>query len=530
MKKIVKIYGLISLLVVLFIACSDNYLNTIPSSSVQKEELFGDVNKAKMAINGIARLMVSQYDNDSGYGQVFCGEGTIKFIFGEYLGENFSRAALTSGNWPRIMNGQMLSDNTQIYSKYIWYYYYTLIGNANEFLANIDHIEVTESEEAVADFLKAQALVYRAYSYTQLVQFYCSRWVDSNNGTKVAKLNEGLVLRTEENRYEKDMPLVSSGEIYTQIYKDLDQAISLFTSSKQTRSNVWEPNINVACAVYARAAITKQDYPKAAEMASKAREGYPLMSNADYFLGFSKDNAEWIWGSYGGDDQTLHYYGFHSYMAYDAGTSVIRSYPVSMSKTLYEKIPETDIRKNLFLYPEDNSYSKTDGRYSSSANFAIKVREEHSTMTSSHRVAAYMSFKYSIAGSRGVGYINHFRSSEMYLIEAEAKYFIGGKELEIQGLMNELIRDSKRDEAYECTATGEDLLKEIKFYRAVELWGEGFDWLDKKRYNEPIVRLSFKDGGNFHSQYAGTIGVSSINNWVYVTPLYESENNNAMSN
>ena len=92
-----------------------------------------------------------------------------------------------------------------------------------------------------------------------------------------------------------------------------------------------------------------------------------------------------------------------------------------------------------------------------------------------------------------------------------------------------MTRDSGRDAEYECTATGADLLKEIKFYRAVELWGEGFDWFDKKRYNEPIVRLALGNGGNFGSAVAGTRAVDYGNRWTFVTPLIEKENNKALS-
>jgi len=518
MKNIIRSVSLVLMLALISSGCSEDYLNTYPTRYTPTETIFQDTKAAKMAVNGIARLMVSQYN---GYGQIFCGEGTIKYVFGEYLGENFSRPGAASGSY-NLMNGEYIDNDNATYNDYPWFYYYMLIGNANELLANIDNAEGPETER---QFLKAQAYTYRAYCYAQLVQFYCHRWVDSNNGTSLTKRRDGLVLRTEKNKNDKDLPLVSSGDIYTLIYSDLDEAISLFNSSGLSRKDVWEPDLNVAYAVYSRAAITRQDYSKASDMASKARAGYPLMTNTEYTSGFSADNKEWIWGSYGGSDQLLHYYGFHSYMAYDANTSYVRSYPICISKTLYDKIPDTDIRKGMFLDPKDDNYSKVNGVVST--NLAKEVRAAHPTMLSSHAVAAYMSFKFMIDGLRGVGYVNHFRSSEMYLTEAEAKYFTGD-EAGAQSLMNELIRDSKRDENYECTATGENLLKEIKFYRAVELWGEGFDWLDKKRYNEPIVRVSFADGGNFNTTTAREFDVDHKNKWTYVTPLKETENNEAM--
>ncbi|MDR2149164.1 MAG: RagB/SusD family nutrient uptake outer membrane protein [Tannerella sp.] len=516
--KNIKLQSLLLLLSVYFTACQSDYLDTVPTSTVSTATTFETTDNAKMAINGIARLMVMQQMAT----QTHCGEGTIKFLHGEYMGENFTRPALASG-WYTVMNGTFHENTTSIYAYYPWYYYYMLIGNANTVIANIDNAQGAETE---IQFIKAQALTYRAYCYMMLVQFYCYRWIDSNGGTSMTKFMDGLVLRTEENMDVMDIPLSSSGEIYAQIYKDLDEAIGLYEASELEREDVWEPNINVAYATYARAAITRQDYSKAAEMAPKARQGFALMPNADYVSGFSEPNDEWIWGSYGGEDQTLFFYGFHSYMAYDAGTSIIRTYPVCISKTLYDRIPETDVRKGMFLDPGTTAYT-TVGGIAASTDLAKSVYATYPTMTSAHTIAAYMSFKFSIGGSIGVGYINHFRSSEMILIEAEARYFnndITGA----QNLLNQLTRDSKRDEAYTCTATGTDLLNEIKFYRAVELWGEGFDWLDKKRYNDPITRLAFGDGGSFGSSAAVNREVGYGNKWTNVTPLIERENNKAL--
>ena len=519
--KIIKKITLMMVFASVFAGCSDTYMDTVPTSSASTQTIFESTTNAKQAVNGIARLMVSQYGD---FGQVFSGEGTIKFLFGEYLGENYSRPVLTG--WSTVMNATYLENTTSVnYNGYPWFYYYQLIGNANSIIASIDKAEGTEQER---QFIKAQALTYRAYCYTQLVQFYAYRWADSNNGALVSKRNNGLVIRTEENMAVTDVPLSSSGDVYKQIYKDLDEAIKLYNASALKRNNVWEPNIDVANAVYARAALNRQDYPTAAAKAAEARAGYPLMSNAEYTSGFSAPNKEWIWGSYGGEDQTLYYYGFHSYMAYDANTSIVRSYPNVISKELYDKIPPTDIRKGMFLDGTLYPYSKVNGILTNKAD-ETAVRAIRTTMVATHRISAYHSFKFSIKGSIGVGYINNFRTAEMYLIEAEAKYYQGGAQIQgAQAAMNALIKDSGRDANYSCTATGSALLSEIKTYRAIELWGEGFDWLDKKRYNEPLVRRNFNNGGSFADAMAITLDVNAGNKWTYFTPAREYEYNHAL--
>ena len=58
----------------------------------------------------------------------------------------------------------------------------------------------------------------------------------------------------------------------------------------------YKPNLNVAYAVYARAALTREDWANASKYAKLAREGYPLMSNSDYMDGgYHTPNSEWIW-------------------------------------------------------------------------------------------------------------------------------------------------------------------------------------------------------------------------------------------
>jgi hypothetical protein len=304
-----------------------------------------------------------------------------------------------------------------------------IIVNANLSINYIDDAEGLESEK---QFIKAQALTFRAYSFFMLSQLYCSRWKDSNNGA-----TDGLVLRLDVST--GDQALSTLAEAYGQVYSDIDEAIRLYQSSGKTRSNNYDPDINVAYAIYARAALTRQDYPKAATMAVNARNGYPLMSNSEYKAGFFNPNKEWIWSSYGASDETLYFYSYFAYIAYNSSASAVRTYPKCISKELYLKIPETDIRRDLFLDPKTDTYTTSSGV----AGAALKARAFalYPNLYSTATPYAYMQFKIGAADLPGVGNLNHFRSSEMYLIEAEAKYFQGGKEPEVQQLLVSLIKD-----------------------------------------------------------------------------------------
>lgn len=527
-KNIFKTILLMGIGFAVIISCSKDYLETQPQSSVSPEVVFESVANAKTAVNGISKMMTTQYLGTQGMN----GEGTIKSWYANFTGNDFQKCNQTG--WAPLWNSTYQERATSSYDYYPWFYYYKLIGNANQIIENIDNAEGTSDERA---FIKGQGLVYRAYSFLMLSQLYCHRWVDSNNGA-----DPGIVLRIDTSKGEQ--ALATLAETYQQIYADLDEAIRLFGESGLTREELYTefnkgiyqnyvgnifhlPDLSVAYAVYARAALTRNDWATAAKMAPLARKGHNLMSSEQYNSGFNYPNNEWIWGVYETEDQTLYYYSFYAYQGSNASSSNCRSYPCAISKELYDQIPVTDSRRNLWLEPTaeeyaDKNLSKTTGR--STGLLQTRARKEFaSKIYSTSYIFMYMQFKHLASFMPGGGCFNIFRSAEMYLIEAEALCMMGGRDAEVQALLNELNKN--HDAAYSCTKTGPDLLEEVKLYRRIDLWGEGFDWFDYKRWKQPIVRKSIKDGGSFHATYAITLKPEDANNWTWVIPNKEKDYN-----
>lgn len=504
---------IVAIIVVSMLAsCKKDYLDTKPTNATSPDDVFATTKSAAGAINGLAKLMTQQKLSSQG----FNGEGTIKMWYGNYPGNDFST---NLPGWSSVINLEYYATPTSTYTYYPWYYYYSIIGNANTIIASIDKAEGPEKEK---QFIKAQALTFRAYSYMMLAQLYGNRWSDSQNGATSA-----VVLRTEPTT--TDLPLSSLGDTYKLIYDDLNTAISLFTTSGLTRTaaQFYLPNINVAYATYARAALNRQDYTNAENYANKARQDNGLMTVAQYRSGFNTSNSEWIWGSYGALDETLFFYSYHAYIAYNSTASAVKSSPRSMSKTLWTKIPATDIRKALFLNPQGYVFDATTGLGNTAAfNYAKSL---YPLLQSDAKAYPYMQFKISNTDQAGVGNLNHFRSSEMLLIEAEAKYYLNKPAADIQALMNTLTKTSLRDPSYNCVSTGAALLAEIKTYRAIELWGEGFDFFDLKRWGDKIERKNYANGGNFVPTLDVTINPSEKNKWTIVTPARENDYNNLIN-
>lgn len=493
-------------------SCSSDYLNTNPTDSTSPETLYKTTENIKMAVNGLAKTMTMQHLGEQG----FNGEGTIKMYYGEYSGQNFR---VNLPGWANLINGSFYDSVDSIYDYYPWYYYYKLIGNANDILAYIDNAEGPLSEKK---YLRAQALSYRAYGYLMLNQLYGNRWVDSNGGT-----TKSVVLRLSI-KDPKDLSTSTLKEVYDQVYKDLDEAITLFKEASYTRpaGKFYYMDESVAHAIYARTAVTRQDYSVAEKEAGLARKNYALMSVSDYKNGFANPNNEWIWGSFGASDEQLHYYSYYSYLAYNSNAGSVRNYPKRMAKELYETIPVSDIRRDLFLNPSGydvKTYNNETGVAVAKSPLDVDARVKFPALQKDALVAAYMQFKFKANDLPGVGNMNHFRASEMYFIEAEAKHFLG-KDGEAAQLLEEVVAKSGRDSKYTCTKTGNALFEEIVKYRGIEFWGEGLDWFDMKRWNRSIVRKLASEGGNYPKELAKTLKPDeTAAKWTWKIPNKEND-------
>ena len=490
-------------------SCADDYLDTTPESAEATSTILGRTENAEMAINGICKAMTTQYLSTQGLN----GEGTINVWYGGVTGNDTQRCNQTG--WAALWNSTYHLRTDVIYLYYPWYYYYKLISNANGVICNIDNAEGEESDKA---YLKAQALTFRAYSFFRLAELYGRRWSDEQGA------GGGVVLRIDQS--VGDHPLATLAETYKQVYDDLDEAIELFKQSDRKRAadEFYKPDLNVAYAVYARAALTREDWATAANYAKLAREGYDLMTTDQYNDGFHTPNSEWIWGVYEGSDQTLYYYSQFAYLASDASSSMQRTYPVAISKELIDQIPESDTRRNLFLVPTDEEWAECNsaGR-STGALFNRAFAENGDRLYETSLVYGYMHFKFLVDFQPGGGSFSLFRSAEMYYIEAEADCHLN-KESDAQQLLYTVT--SKFDPSYtKSTKTGSALLDEVKLYRRFDLWGEGHDWFDYKRWGQPIVRKSIADGGSWHDVYAITINPEDGNNWTWAIPDRETNYN-----
>ncbi|NVK50566.1 MAG: RagB/SusD family nutrient uptake outer membrane protein [Cyclobacteriaceae bacterium] len=491
MKKLLSKIFLLG--AILSFGCAEDYLDTLPTDAVSENAVFTTTQNAMTALNGIHRSMFIRYDSQ---GQP--GEGGV-MIMREALAEDYVLTGIANG-WFISMSRWLnhINENSGDV-RFVWRFYYKIIGNANMIIANIDNAEGPQSER---DEIKGQALAYRAWAHFNLVQLFAQRY---NAGGGNSQLGVPIVLE----------PITEGGarntveEVYTQINADLDAAIALLDESRNAKSHI---NINVARGIKARVALTQGNYAVAAAQAKLAREGYDLMSETQLYEGFNNvDNQEWIWGSRQIDDQQTFFASYFAYVSLNFSSTNIRGNPKAINSKLYDMIPDSDYRKGLW---DPNA-----------SDPALRDPFIDEVTLSSFAKRDYMNRKFVAQGNASsVGDVPYMRAAEMYLVEAEA-LARGGNDAQAAQVLFEFA--SQRDPEYTLSSnTGEALIEEIMIQRRIELWGEGFRFYDLKRLNLPLDR----NGANhvatvINSKFDEPAGT---NNWQFKIPISELNANENM--
>ena len=487
MKKI--IISFIGILAVLFCftACEKEYLDTYPTDRVSSAGVVLTTDNALTALNGIHRSLYVRYGSQ--------GRGGIG-AFNIHIDEAGEDHVFNRSNWTSSYRWYPNENPTSSYTTANWAMFYQWIANANVIINGIDD---AAGEQSNRDFIKGQVLAYRAFCHFHLVRIWGNRYETGGGNSQL-----GVPIKLDNSIDPIARSTVE--EVYTQINKDLDDAITLLDG--YSRKNKSHFNVNVLKGLKARVALTQGNWALAAQFASQARAGFALMDTATYAQGFqifSENNNEFIWASQLIEDQSDKWANYGAFISRNFSSSAIRGNPRSINNLLYDMISATDIRKTLWD-PTGEHLNLPDGV----------------SLLSTHRKFPYTSQKF-IAVGNGDSRVDVplMRAAEMYLIEAEAFARNNQDGLAAQALYDMVIT---RDTDYTLsTNTGLALRNEISVHRRVELWGEGFRWYDLKRLNLPLDRT----GSNQSTTYTNGIMQVAVgdNRWTWPIPQDEIDAN-----
>lgn len=476
-----KKYNLLLCLIFLFTnACTDDFLELYPSNAVDVGLVFSTTENAMGALNGIHRMLYERYEGDQDSG----GYGGMMNIL-DLMGEDVILPASTN-RYMAITRWLAHINELERVVRFSWSFYYKVIANANLIIGNIDVAEGTQKER---DLIKGQAYAYRAWGYFMLVQLYGKRWDVGGNNNSL-----GVPLMTFESPEAKPRNTVE--EVYLLINEDLDKAISLL--SGYGRLNKSHIDQSVAMGLKARVLLVQGQWEDAAKMADLAMSSYTLMSAQQHYEGYNDyTNPEWMWSHKIADDQKLDFASFFGYMGYNYNSRGVKEAPRVINSLLYNKITDTDVRKGKLWIP--------DGATNSSVVVppgGIKANYMHQKFRAESE-------------SSSNGCIPCMRVAEMYLIAAEGYAKAGASTLDLARDRLYALQKS-RDQAYEkSTSATSQFIEEVLVARRIELWGEGFRFLDLKRLNLPLDRT----GANHVISVSVTMQIpAGDNRWQWKIP------------
>ena len=470
----------------LIVSCSEDDLNHEAKSLVTEQqllELAESSPEAALTIN--LGVEDGQYAFMREYSTNFSDTGSRADDFGQKsidLGVDLlsNDAVQVIDSW--FSNYYAYRGRTQDFSttRIIWNFYYTIIMNVNSI---IGQIAPDASDESLVH-LRSRAMAIRAYSYFNLIRFYQHTYKANPQAPGVP------LYAPEQDINDKSRGTVQ--KVYDLILSDLSYAYDNIEG--YSRPSKEKLNRRVVAGIYARVLLeTGTNDALCAQMANTAKNGFALMSADEWVNGGfdSISNSEWMWGADINAESSTIYASFFSHMGtLNAGYTGIIGVYKTIDARLYNAIKDTDARKDAFGDANDTT-------------------------------VPYASYKfYDASGSSFIGDYVYMRASEMYLIEAEAEAR-SGNDAKAAGILYDLV--STRDSGYtQSDKTGASLLSEIHLQRRIELWGEGFAWLDMKRNNVNLVR---DYAGSNHPAYGKIDYAYDDNEMRFQIPEKELDNN-----
>lgn len=538
-------YSFLIFTVLIIFSCEEDFLDTRPTDAIASSDALASEANMNLIINGMHRTMYAQSQTVLPGGTAVASTARANEHYWVPLGDNLAGGLIHSANannlgWRDQAQWTSHTDQTSLTVEIFWYHRYNIITNSNSIINRINEGDLAETPGLLA--ILGQAYAYRAYAYLELVQHYAKGYMIGNPSS-----DPGVpILFTSESPFESG-PRATVQEVYDQVFADLDAAIAAFENAapRPTGSAFHKANLNidVARGLKARAALATGDYATAAEMAVLARQDYPLLGEEDYKSGFNTTLlSEVIWGANVITTETTFFRSYFYLASNTFNGSQVRNNPKIADRRLIDAVPETDYRGDLFLPDAPNSNlsaangmggfaNNTNPLYPTEEEFNAEIDRLASTWgwTSRHNTHPYMHVKLrqAIPGGIAPDDIIYMRSSEMYLIEAEARLMLG----DLAGAQ-EALRPlgEERDSAYDVTAfdTEEAFFEHLKFQRGIELWGEGFLFQDKIRWDDPIDHAA--DGGSGASETLYQAGYfqerpSQNDAWVWKIPQREIDAN-----
>jgi starch-binding outer membrane protein, SusD/RagB family len=380
------------------------------------------------------------------------------------------------GDESRIINragGRFVNEGQNVINNHLfgWNVYYLGINNINLILDVLPSSPFNESERAL---IEGELKFLRALNYHNLCRVFAF-----DPKVAITSLDRGgvpLVLKGVSSPDQvENQPRASVAEVYTQIYKDLTDAITKASATgapnRATKA--------AAMALFARVALYNEDFPNAIKYATDALNAGVgrFVGNTDYVAAWrSNSHPESLFEvlfqtrqeSLGVNNSLQSAYSTLESVAQTNSLAALRPTPLPTANGWGAVVPTAAF---LALHPTGDVRRQL---YQLGLNRSGSIVEECTKFL----------------GKSGVVYMDNvpvIRISELILIRAEALARSNGDLVQALADVNR-IRTRAGLTALPATTTTAQLQTEIELQRRLELAFEGHRWFDLKRRGRDVVK------------------------------------------
>lgn len=446
-------------------SCVNDWLDVAPSDGTDADAALTSSSDLDAARTGMYKALKGNSSFVDYYGQQF-------FVYGDvHAGDDYQYNNIGGSNRASFyydMNYQTASEfNTSTVS---WQSPYVVIGRANRIIAAAEGGKLSDAVEAKAKIEQyaAESKVLRALAHFDLVRIYGKPYTEDQG----ASLGVPLVTGVLESNAKPARSTVA--EVYTQVVKDLTEAISsnaLATETKPGYVSVWG-----AKAILSRVYLNMGDYANALSVAEDIikNSGAALWTRDQYFKAWdasTPNESEFLFRlNVAGSDDNNDLNGIGNLQQRDGYKEMVATKKFVDMLTSDPK----DVRNDMFLPAKAE---KEVAVYGTNKVFLNKLRGQGGDL-------------------RNVTIVPIIRLSEVYLTAAECAFRNNDKTKAVEYL-NYLVKNRTTTEA--SLATVDNItLDRILIERRKELIGEGQRYFDALRNNETITRYTSEADKGWH--------------------------------
>lgn len=464
LKSIYKVMGC-AILAASLSSCVNDWLDVAPSDGTDAGAALTSSSDLDAARTGMYKALKGNSSLVDYYGQQF-------FVYGDvHAGDDYQYNNIGGSNRANFyydMNYQTASEfNTSTVS---WQSPYVVIGRANRIIAAAEGGKLSDAVEAKAKIEQyaAESKVLRALAYFDLVRIYGKPYTEDQGASLGVPLVPGVL--------EPNAKLARStvAEVYTQVVKDLTEAISsnaLATETKPGYVSVWG-----AKAILSRVYLNMGDYANALSVAEDIikNSGAALWTRDQYFKAWdasTPNESEFLFRlNVAGSKDNNDLNGIGNLQQRDGYKEMVATKKFVDMLTSDPK----DVRNDMFLPAKAE---KEVAVYGTNKVFLNKLRGQGGNL-------------------RNVTIVPIIRLSEVYLTAAECAFRNNDKTKAVEYL-NDLVKNRTTTEA--SLATVDNItLERILIERRKELIGEGQRYFDALRNNETITRYTSEADKGWH--------------------------------